>query len=186
MSGEGQGNEQKVKMKRMVTRRANAPRLIKRTALISSALLLMIVALWIIGGLHPPQSKESPPALKEPAQPPRTEKDTPPPSVKVSEETKERKEIKETKETEMIKSGGLESEVRESLEKKELGNTTKRPDFVLDGIIWSTEPGRRLASINDRYLKEGDVVNGVTVVRIDKTEVTLQLNEDKWTIHLKK
>jgi hypothetical protein len=199
----GQGVEHKVKMKRMVNRRVQKPLILKRTLLVSSTVTLMVVVVWVIGGLrsHPRQTdasprhpvKESSLVVKEKYPPPPTAKETILPAAAVSTEAEQ---IEETK---VMKSGDGEKETAWNTgsivpepavpiipEKREMEKKKGRPDFVLDGIIWSTEPGRRLVSINDRYLKEGDMVNGVMVVKIDKAEVTLRLNEDTWTIYLKK
>jgi hypothetical protein len=58
--------------------------------------------------------------------------------------------------------------------------------LVLDGILWSSIPARRVALINDRYLKEGDKIKGVTVVKIEREKVTLRSGRETWTIQLKK
>ena len=203
MADDSQKDEHKVKMKRMVNRRVQKPIILKRTLLVASALILITALLWIVVGFQsqprrmdaPPvqQMKESPPVMKEKEPPHRTVKETISPPETVSKETEQIKEAKVMKsgegEKETARNTGSmvrEPEVPVIPEKKESGKKKIRPDFVLDGIIWSTEPGRRLASINDRYLKEGDVINGVIVVKIDKAEVTLRLDEDTWAIHLKK
>jgi hypothetical protein len=58
--------------------------------------------------------------------------------------------------------------------------------LVLDGILWSSIPARRVALINDRYLKEGDKIKGVTVVKIEREKVTLRSGQETWTLQLKK
>lgn len=62
----------------------------------------------------------------------------------------------------------------------------KQQGFILNGILWSDIPEKRVALINDRYLNEGDRINGVSVIRIEKKSVTLQSGSEKWTIKLKK
>lgn len=59
---------------------------------------------------------------------------------------------------------------------------SKHPALNLTGILWSGVPGRRLALINNRYLKEGEKINGVTLIRIGEKEVTLQSGAETWTI----
>jgi hypothetical protein len=56
----------------------------------------------------------------------------------------------------------------------------------LTGILWSEIKERRLALINELYLKEGDQVKGISIIRIDKNEVTLQSGVKTWTISLHK
>lgn len=63
---------------------------------------------------------------------------------------------------------------------------TPHPEFVLNGILWSDNPDRRVALINDRYLKEGEVIDGVSVVKIERKSVILQSGEEKWTLSVKK
>jgi hypothetical protein len=45
---------------------------------------------------------------------------------------------------------------------------------------------KRIALINNRYLKEGDKINGVSIIQIGKKSVTLESGEEKWTIRLQK
>jgi hypothetical protein len=63
---------------------------------------------------------------------------------------------------------------------------TPPPEFVLNGILWSDNPDRRVVLINDRYLKEGEVIDGVSVVKIERKSVILQSGEEKWTLSVKK
>jgi cytoskeletal protein RodZ len=63
---------------------------------------------------------------------------------------------------------------------------TEPPGLILNGVLWSDNPDRRVALINDRYLKEGDVFEGVSVVKIERKAVILQLGEKKWTLSVKK
>jgi hypothetical protein len=58
--------------------------------------------------------------------------------------------------------------------------------LILNGVLWSDNPERRVALINDRYLKEGDVFEGVSVVKIERKAVILQIGEKKWTLSVKK
>lgn len=62
----------------------------------------------------------------------------------------------------------------------------RHPQLVLNGTLWSEIPERRVALINDRYLKEGDNVDGATILRITKDSVTLQQGQETWTITVKK
>ena len=60
------------------------------------------------------------------------------------------------------------------------------PQLKLNGILWSHIPTRRVALINDRYLKEGEKIKDVSVVKIEKKSVTLQLGKKKWTLRISK
>jgi hypothetical protein len=50
--------------------------------------------------------------------------------------------------------------------------TPPRPAFVLNGIVIS--PGSNYALVNNKIVKEGDKIEGVTVVRITKDSVELK------------
>jgi biotin carboxyl carrier protein len=56
------------------------------------------------------------------------------------------------------------------------------PDFRLNGIIYSSVPS---AIVNGRMVKVGDQVNGATVVAIEQTNVTLQVNGQRKTYALR-
>jgi len=61
-----------------------------------------------------------------------------------------------------------------------------RPEMTLNGILWSDNVERRVALINNRYMREGDTIDGVTLVKIEKKAVTLQSGDYKWTIPVKR
>ena len=173
MSGEGQAGEPKIKMSRMVNRGAGASRVVNRFLSISLALLLLVIAGWMIinSNVKPP--------------PPVTEKqaEKPPQAPVVKEESPgESIPPATTIEPSRFSTGPEFSENRQ----EELVKETKRPEFTLNGILWSRIPDRRVALINNRYLKEGDSINGVSIIRISEKAVTLQSGEEKWTLMLKK
>jgi hypothetical protein len=66
------------------------------------------------------------------------------------------------------------------------GTKPKHPVLNLTGILWSEVPGRRLALINSRYLKEGEKINAVTLIRIEEKEVTFQYGGETWTVELER
>ncbi|MCP4151989.1 MAG: general secretion pathway protein GspB [bacterium] len=69
------------------------------------------------------------------------------------------------------------------ISKKTLHSRSIKPSgFNLKGIIWSNKPGRRQALINDRYLKEGDTIKGVEIIKIGKDSVTLRDGDKTWDI----
>lgn len=63
---------------------------------------------------------------------------------------------------------------------------SKHPALNLTGILWSEVPGRRLALINNRYLKEGEKINGVTLIRIEERGVAFQSGAETWTVELER
>jgi hypothetical protein len=71
---------------------------------------------------------------------------------------------------------------------KSIDRETKaiHPALKLTGILWSEIPGRRLALINSRYLKEGEKINGVTLIRIEEKEVAFQSGAETWTVELER
>lgn len=80
---------------------------------------------------------------------------------------------------------GREDNDNREISPKEVKNT-QHTGLILTGVLWSQVKERRLALINDLYLKEGDHINGISVIRIEKNEVTLQSGPKTWTIGLKK
>jgi MSHA biogenesis protein MshK len=58
----------------------------------------------------------------------------------------------------------------------------KEEKFVLQGIIVS--PTRRLALMNDHYVKEGDKLGNATVKEINKNTVILSRSGEKITVYL--
>jgi hypothetical protein len=103
--------------------------------------------------------------------------------LKTSEQPPEPKKIKKAPvpiRTRMDKTSAQKTD--DGLEIK----SSKHPEFSLSGVLWSNTPGKRVALINGRYVKEGDEIKGVSVIRIEKKQVTLQSGEETWTIKLKK
>ena len=60
---------------------------------------------------------------------------------------------------------------KETVQQEELA-TGQGPSFVLSGVFFSQDKGYAL--INNRILKEGDVIDGATVARITLDEVELK------------
>jgi len=54
----------------------------------------------------------------------------------------------------------------------------------LQAIAWSAIPEKRIAVINDRVLREGSVVDGILVLRIDDSRVVVRENGLTWEIPL--
>jgi type II secretory pathway component PulC len=57
-----------------------------------------------------------------------------------------------------------------------------RPNFRLNGIIYTIP--RPLAIVNGQTVYVGDQLGGATVVGIDRTEVTLQINGQRKNLRL--
>ena len=66
---------------------------------------------------------------------------------------------------------------RASVANKEFRND---PRIHLQALVWAPEAAERLVVINDRLIKEGGTVEGITVVRIDRDDVLLSEGADRW------
>jgi hypothetical protein len=209
LSQDRETSKQKIKMRQMVNRRARTPWVINRLLPILLALLVLGTAGWIITNsiqTHSPTKKQpqdsvyprispspdtSPkrfpltslpkedlPLKKDSSKeslPPATGEQSKPltdPSFSKSEWHTQPKRV-----SEVVKPVGIEKVNVEKIE---------RPEFILNAILWSHIPVKRIALINNRYLKEGDIINGVSVIQIGKKTVTLKSGEEKWTIRLQK
>jgi len=56
------------------------------------------------------------------------------------------------------------------------------PDVKLQSISWSKKPQKRLAVISNRIVREGGMVSGYLLVTINKDDVILSQNREKWRI----
>lgn len=52
-------------------------------------------------------------------------------------------------------------------------------DLTVKGIVFSKN--KPSALINNEILQEGQIFNGVTIVRIDRTEVEFEFGDQRWT-----
>jgi cytoskeletal protein RodZ len=202
--------KQKMKMRRMVNRRTRSPRVTNRILTIVLAVLLVGAAAWIfINSIisnneptmtkkqdnsskkpaltHLPQQaptlkKESPGELKPPAASGEQLKPSTNPAFPVSGQSAQ----PDTNRVEgPIQPAAGQKLANQTNDQEELIKQTEHPEFILKGVLWSDNPVRRVALINDRYLKEGDVINEVSVVKIERKAVTLQSGEKKWTLRVK-
>jgi hypothetical protein len=55
----------------------------------------------------------------------------------------------------------------------------KEPGLILQAISWDRDPGRRIAVINSRLCREGDVLEGFTVLSITPDDVSLVRGETR-------
>jgi hypothetical protein len=222
VSREGQTNEQKIKMKRMVDRRANVPRKINRVLSILSAVLLVGTAALILMNVnreHPVTKKQDTitkeqdtparerPLKHSPQQSPGLKKELKEESPKESpkESTPPAAAVEQPKPSTIPTVSGNGRPHRQPMRREEYFRTNtgkeitpktlrqqapvkqnKHPEIILNGVLWSDIPQRRVALINNRYLKEGDQVDGVSIIQIKKKSVTLQYGEEKWTVTVKK
>ena len=193
----------KTKMRRVVSRRAKAPRTINRFLSILSVLLLVGITALIIMKSNKPDKKPavikkqetSPqkPAVKHLPQPSpilkkelkkeskkESEQEAKPPVTDV-EQAKPSTESPVPAIVQLPQPGNVETKEQEESVKKK-----KHPQLTLNGILWADNAARRVALINDRYLKEGDEIKGASIIHIEKKAVTLQSGEETWTIRLKK
>jgi hypothetical protein len=212
MPQEGQTHEQKIKMRQMVIRRAKAPRVIIRFFSILLTILLVGTAVLIImksNGKHSititkkqdtfPQRRplthlpQQPSTLKKELKKESSKESIPPaiivkqskPST-ISASSEGERNPQPGQVGERIQATAGKTIDQQTNHQKELVKEDKHPEFILTGILWSDIPGRRVALINNRYLREGEKINGVSVIQIKRKEVTLQSGEEKWDIRVKK
>ena len=208
--------KQKIKMKRMVSRRTRSPRLTNRVFLIVLVVLLVGAAAWIF--LNSINTKDEPTVTKKPddtpekpalkslsqqlptikrdikkespgrSKPPGDSNEILKPSTKAAFPVSGQKAQPDTSRVaETIQPAADQKLANQTNDQEELIKPTEHPEFILNGVLWSDNPERRVALINDRYLKEGDdVIEGVTVVKIERKAVILQSGEKKWTLSVKK
>jgi cytoskeletal protein RodZ len=206
--------KQKIKMRRMVNRRTRSSRVTNRILFIVLVVLLVGAAAWIFinstsSNKEPPMTKKQDATPKKPAltylpqQAPTLKKElktgspgeTPPPAVsgeKLNPSTNPafppgRLVQSDSRRVEDPVPPAAHQEVaNQTNDQEELIKQPEHPELILNGVLWSDNPGRRVALINDRYLKEGDVIDGVSVVKIERKSVILQSDEKKWTLSVKK
>ncbi len=58
-------------------------------------------------------------------------------------------------------------------------------DVKLQSISWSKNPSKRLAVISNRIVREGGTVSGYLLVTINKDDVILSQNQEKWRINFR-
>ena len=207
--------KQKIKMKQMVSRRTRSPRVTNRILFIVLAVLLVGAAAWILINsittnneplmtkkqddsfqkpvlTHLPQQvstlkrelkKEStgeskPPAVSGEQSKPSTNLAFPGSGQPVQPDVNRKEEpVQPTVDQKLD---------NQTNDQGQIVKQTEQPQLILNGVLWSDNPERRVALINDRYLKEGDVIEGVSVVKIERKAVILQSGEKKWTLGVKK
>jgi hypothetical protein len=211
VSGEEETGKQKTTIKQVVKRRTWPSRVINRFFSILAVILLVgTAAVIIVTSIREPSIIE-----KQKISPDKNSLNPLPPESRplkkeikeeIAEESPEPSIIdKQSKQSTIPASTGSESnpppmKVDDSNRKmsereialtrgdqQEIAKKDKYPDFSLNGVLWSDKRERRVALINDRYLKEGEeIVRGVVVFKIDKKAVTLKAGEEQWTIKVKK
>ena len=58
-------------------------------------------------------------------------------------------------------------------------------DVKLQSISWSKNPSKRLTVISNRIVREGEMVSGYLLVTINKDDVILSQNREKWRINFR-
>ena len=58
-------------------------------------------------------------------------------------------------------------------------------DLKLMAIAWSDDPKSRIAAINDQIVREGDVIQGMTISRINEDEVILLKQGQYWKLEFR-
>ena len=207
--------KQEIKMKQMVTRRTRAPRVTNRIFFIVLVVLLVGVAALIFmssitSNKKPMMAKKQDEISKKPVlthlpqhapavkkelkkEPPRESK----PPAASGEQLKPLTTVTfpisgkpvqpdTSRAAETIQPSADQKLANQTNNQEQLIEQTGSPGLILNGVLWSDNPERRVALINDRYLKEGDVFEGISVVKIERKAVILQLGEKKWTLSVKK
>jgi hypothetical protein len=54
------------------------------------------------------------------------------------------------------------------------------PDMKLQAVTWSRVPQKRIAVINNRILREGDMVSGYLIISINQDDVVISRGGKKW------
>jgi hypothetical protein len=207
--------KQKITMKQMVSRRTRSPRVTNRMLSIVLSVLLLGTAAWLfINSLdsnnETPMTRRQDDTPKKPALTSRPHQAPPlkkelkkgspgelkpraannEPSTPSTNPTLPRR-VMPVQSDANAGPGPVQSAVDQPLahqtnDPEQLMKPTAPPGFILNGVLWSDNPQRRVALINDLYLKEGDVIEGVSVVKIERKAVILQSGEKKWTLKVKK
>ena len=58
----------------------------------------------------------------------------------------------------------------------------KDPDMKLQAVTWSRVPQKRITVINNRILREGDMVSGYLIKTINQDDVVLSQEGTKWKL----
>ncbi|MCX6584414.1 MAG: general secretion pathway protein GspB [Candidatus Aminicenantes bacterium] len=179
---ESQPVEHKIKKSRLKRRQAGAsPAVNKFLVVLAVVLLLGIVGWLIINPTGSPTISVPPPtpALKEalPGESPADERS--------GEQTKPSAGAPGSESRQPPQPPKAEEPIQPVADKTiDRETKAKHPALNLTGILWSEVPGRRLALINSRYLKEGEKINGVTLIRIEENAVAFQSGAETWTVEL--
>lgn len=204
---EDQTGNQKSNLRQMVNRRARGPRFKNRFLYISLAASLFVIAaaaaLIIIKTAQEPTPEQKP----DPSLAKKTEFLTTTPSDTVTQEAKRQPRAPEKIPVQQAIEKETKPESRPMVHPPKQHTITApaaptprvigqnpapkspmnpiRPQLTLHGILWSDNKDRRVALIGEKYLKEGDIIKGATIIKIEKKSVTLQMDDDNWTIRVK-
>lgn len=195
---ESQPAAQKIKKSRLKYRHSGASPAINKFLVVLAAFLLLGISGWLIinrAGKPGMEKQQDTPSTGSPSI-------SIPPRAPALKEASPRESPAEVISGEQSKPSagmsGSESDRSPGPTKAEApiqpvaGNTfdreakSKHPSLNLTGILWSEVPGRRLALINNRYLKEGEKINEVTLIRIEERGVAFQSGAETWTVELER
>ncbi len=195
---ESQPAEQKIKKSRLKYRQSGASPAINKFLFVLAAILLLGIAGWLIKnwtgqpGMEKQQDTSSTgsPSINIPPQVPALKEASPRESLvdeKSDEQTNPSAGVPSSNSSRPLQPAKAEEPIQPVADKTFNRETkAKHPALSLAGILWSEVPERRLALINSRYLKEGEKINGVTLIRIGEKEVTFQSGEETWTVELER
>lgn len=194
---ESQPVEQKIKKSRLKNQWTRTPLAINKFLFVLVFFLLLGIAGWLIinrtgkPGMEKQQDTSSvSPSIIIPPQVPALKEASPresPADVRSGEQSKPSTGVPGSNSRRLPQSPKAEEPVQPVTDNMfDRGTQPKHPVLTLTGILWSEVPGRRLALINSRYLKEGEKINGVTLIRIEEKEVTFQYGGETWTVELER
>jgi hypothetical protein len=183
-----QAGEKKIPVPQVAHQRIKTSLTIKRLFWVSFTILLMTISIWYLMHVSKKSSPISNPAVKSLESPPQVKESIHPiDSASLAKKTfRDPVPEKTTALPSLRKESGVEIEAgnKENHQTKIIQHK-EIPQLTLKGILWSHLPARRVAIINSSHLKEGDKIQGVTVLKIGKNSVTLQADDKKWKIYLR-
>ena len=56
------------------------------------------------------------------------------------------------------------------------------PEILLQAITWSKNPDKRIAVVNNRILRQGEVVSGYRIDTINQDDIILTDAGEKWKL----
>jgi len=57
--------------------------------------------------------------------------------------------------------------------------------FKIQALVWSNDPGSRMAVVNDQVVRTGGLVDGAVVKYIGASHIVLKEGEDEWEVEFR-